>query len=268
VIAGEDYKRAAGMIEARAHRQAPVEGDASDRVLRLAWNLSRIAAVPTPDLAGQLADALLEICGPSGAVSLQLGRYEEHGGWRSEATAMAARPSVRSTPARRVLVLPWHEFELDEHGPSFLVRQPARSEPWLSSIEPIHQALGATVQLAALATNGRPGSIMLAVQVGRFSAQPTGPSASLLALVLPWAHAIASHALGELPGQEPRSWLTPRESEVLGRLTQGMSVNQIAEALGRSPFTVHDHVKSLHRKLGVSRRAALVSCATVGVGPP
>jgi DNA-binding CsgD family transcriptional regulator len=55
--------------------------------------------------------------------------------------------------------------------------------------------------------------------------------------------------------------LTSREVVVLGLLLEGKSVRLIAEELGRSPHTVHDHVKSLHRKLNASTRGALVARA-------
>ncbi|RMD64110.1 MAG: LuxR family transcriptional regulator [Planctomycetota bacterium] len=55
--------------------------------------------------------------------------------------------------------------------------------------------------------------------------------------------------------------LTRREEEVLRLLSQGLTVKDIALQLKRSPHTVHDHVKSLHRKLGACNRAALVAKA-------
>lgn len=56
-------------------------------------------------------------------------------------------------------------------------------------------------------------------------------------------------------------WLTDREQAVLERLALGHSVREIADEIGRSPHTVHDHVKSLHRKLDASSRGELVARA-------
>ncbi|QQM33016.1 helix-turn-helix transcriptional regulator (plasmid) [Martelella lutilitoris] len=53
--------------------------------------------------------------------------------------------------------------------------------------------------------------------------------------------------------------LTPMESKVLRDLLQGLSERQIAENNGQSPHTVHDHVKRIYRKYGVSSRAALMA---------
>jgi DNA-binding CsgD family transcriptional regulator len=70
----------------------------------------------------------------------------------------------------------------------------------------------------------------------------------------------AAMALGTEPCTNA-PWLTAREHEVLEQLILGRSVKQIAEVLGRSPHTVHDHVKSLHRKLNASTRGGLVARA-------
>jgi DNA-binding CsgD family transcriptional regulator len=55
--------------------------------------------------------------------------------------------------------------------------------------------------------------------------------------------------------------LTHREQQVLEHLALGKSVKQIAADLARSPHTVHDHVKSLHRKLNASSRGELIARA-------
>lgn len=57
----------------------------------------------------------------------------------------------------------------------------------------------------------------------------------------------------------PRAWLTDREQSVLELLIQGNSVRSIAELLGRSAHTIHDHVKNLHKKIGASSRGELIA---------
>ncbi len=64
----------------------------------------------------------------------------------------------------------------------------------------------------------------------------------------------------------PSHPLTAREQEVLEHLTLGKSVKQIAMDLQRSPHTVHDHVKSLHRKLHASSRGELIARALGHLG--
>lgn len=60
--------------------------------------------------------------------------------------------------------------------------------------------------------------------------------------------------------------LSPRERQVLDRLAAGDSVRQAALFLGLRPRTVEGHVKSLHRKLGVKRRAELLARYLSGGG--
>lgn len=50
--------------------------------------------------------------------------------------------------------------------------------------------------------------------------------------------------------------LTPRENDVLGLLTQGLSSPQIAKRLAISPATVNTHIRAVYSKLGVSSRSA------------
>ena len=75
------------------------------------------------------------------------------------------------------------------------------------------------------------------------------------------ALALAVTADDEIP------WLTVREQEILEHLVVGRSVRDIASDLERSPHTVHDHVKSLHRKLGAKSRGELIARAFGYIAP-
>jgi DNA-binding CsgD family transcriptional regulator len=55
--------------------------------------------------------------------------------------------------------------------------------------------------------------------------------------------------------------LTPRQAQVLSRLTQGASEKEIAYDLGLSAHTTHDHVKALHRVFGARSRGELLARA-------
>jgi DNA-binding CsgD family transcriptional regulator len=82
----------------------------------------------------------------------------------------------------------------------------------------------------------------------------------LLGLIMDELGAPARRALGS--NRLPRaSWISQRERDVLEYLVLGHSVREIAEALSRSPHTIHDHVKSLHRKLNAQSRGELVARA-------
>lgn len=91
-------------------------------------------------------------------------------------------------------------------------------------------------------------------------------SQQVLTAILPHIASRFFNALGP-ERLDRRDWLTAREEAILWRLVAGKKVPQIAEELHRSIYTVHDHVKSLHRKLGASNRGQLVSRALGHLGP-
>jgi predicted ATPase/DNA-binding CsgD family transcriptional regulator len=62
------------------------------------------------------------------------------------------------------------------------------------------------------------------------------------------------------PPDHPRG-LTSREVEVLGLVATGLTDAQVAERLVLSVRTVHSHVRSIYRKLGVSSRSAATGYA-------
>ncbi|MCA9294471.1 MAG: response regulator transcription factor [Phycisphaerales bacterium] len=82
--------------------------------------------------------------------------------------------------------------------------------------------------------------------------------AIVLAPILEMVTERAAIAFGMLP-VTASSTVTPREEQILQLLTLGCTVREIAERLSRSRHTVHDHVKSLHRKLGATTRGALIA---------
>ncbi len=55
--------------------------------------------------------------------------------------------------------------------------------------------------------------------------------------------------------------LTPREREILVFISEGFTMQQIANRIGISPRTVETHVAKLYRKLGVRTRVQAVSRA-------
>lgn len=61
--------------------------------------------------------------------------------------------------------------------------------------------------------------------------------------------------------------LNIREVEVLESLARGKTIRQIAAEMHRSTHTVHDYLKSMHRKVGVGCRAELIARAAGRCGP-
>jgi len=56
--------------------------------------------------------------------------------------------------------------------------------------------------------------------------------------------------------------VTPRELEILGHLSHGLTIRQVASRLGVSTRTVETHVAKLYRKLGASNRVQAIAKAT------
>lgn len=106
----------------------------------------------------------------------------------------------------------------------------------------------------------------IVVEIGLMGHGAIGPrrvspeNQAALQAVLPLLTHRARLALGSAQ-ESAQTWLTVREQQVLEQLVLGKSVRQIADDLERSPHTVHDHVKSLHRKLGASSRGELIARA-------
>ena len=56
--------------------------------------------------------------------------------------------------------------------------------------------------------------------------------------------------------------LTPARRYVLVALRSGLSVSEIARAMGRSPFTVRNHIKEIYRTYDVRSRPPLLAMTT------
>jgi DNA-binding CsgD family transcriptional regulator len=61
--------------------------------------------------------------------------------------------------------------------------------------------------------------------------------------------------------RDPRQSLGPRMKQTLSLLAQGRSEKEIATALEISPHTVHNYVKALHQRFGVTSRGELIAAA-------
>lgn len=119
-------------------------------------------------------------------------------------------------------------------------------------------SLGAKdVIVGAASLTGAAPSRVFVVEIGANREFSEADVALLRSVLAPIAKR-AMIAFGDEPINASRM-LTPREQEILEHLALGKSVREIAEQLSRSPHTVHDHVKALHRKLRASSRGALIA---------
>lgn len=66
---------------------------------------------------------------------------------------------------------------------------------------------------------------------------------------------------GNYSGDSPLNRLTPRERDVLGHLSQGLTNKEIARNLGLKEVTVKIHLKGVFRKLGATNRTQAVKIA-------
>jgi len=159
-------------------------------------------------------------------------------------------------------------------GPGALSRGAVRRFVHWQSVVPGDPSLGLALRSASDVLIGlwpMPGGAdsgrILWVQVARDDSQTfAATDETVLRAVFPILARLAARSLGSSPLEASRI-LTHREQVVLDLLTRGRTVRQIAEELGRSPHTISDHIKSLHRKLGASSRGELIARALRGGTP-
>lgn len=114
---------------------------------------------------------------------------------------------------------------------------------------------------AVLPRASAPGELLAAVEAAKAGlvVVPADIAAALLSSGTP-------RRLARLAGKSTMTPLSPRESEVLGLLAEGMGNKIVAARLGISEHTVKTHVASLFQKLGADTRTEAVAIgARMGV---
>jgi DNA-binding CsgD family transcriptional regulator len=110
--------------------------------------------------------------------------------------------------------------------------------------------------------DGRRGGRMLVIEIGPQGRVESNDEARAAVLGAVMGVLLARCRMAFVPGPVDASRrVTPSEQVILNQLVLGRSVREIAEGLERSPHTVHDHVKSLHRKLRAKSRGELIARA-------
>jgi DNA-binding CsgD family transcriptional regulator len=257
-------------------------------VVKVAENICSLPAVATQDWCDRAAAALLPIAQPAVAVTM-IGQIDERGGIvRQEATGVAGVYIAEvTTQVGRQHSAP-SAINIDPNDANLVQVRTNLAQAKELHWSPGHLAPGQVKALPAdrvgihLLDNGHPvskrwsayrlqGLLLGAASIGpagrvvivemASSNVPLGDAeAAEMEAVLPLLARRAVMAIGPDPS-EAAAWLTAREQVILQHLLLGKSVREIAEELGRSPHTVHDHVKSLHRKLGANSRGELVARA-------
>ena len=268
--------------------------------VRITENICSLPAVATQDWCDLAAAAVLPLCPPSVAAVL-IGHVDASGAiLRKDATGAAgcyvaevtttvgaSRSAVSDLPIdpsdaalTRVRTsldqarhLSWSPGDLppgsvragtpDQFGLPADYHNTPLAQRW-DAVRSAGMVLGA----ASLATDVRNAGRCLVVEVAHTGGGRPDLSAQVEALsaILPSLARRALMAIGP-DSSDSSHWLTQREQVILRHLLLGKSVREIADELGRSPHTVHDHVKSLHRKLNASSRGELVARALGHVEP-
>ncbi len=235
------------------------------RLVRTSHKIARLPAVPTQDWCDQAATAIAEllaegvgivrICevSPSaGSTHTWIGGVGTPPSFGSDARSLVdLRCRLDATASRE-----W-DFGIAPVSLKGQSRQSTANET--GPLEPGWRALGIdSLVIGAIAMS--PDGPHLLAAVGSPTASPTQATVESMGAILPLLAEVARNAIGCARRRES-DWVTVREQEVLDLLVMGYSVREIASQLSRSPHTVHDHVKSLHRKLHASSRGQLVAMA-------
>jgi len=241
--------------------------------VEIASAISTLPAVATQDWCARAAAALRH-ARPQSIVSVTLAAM----GNRGAIVQLEATGTIGTDPFGRAIE---SEVLHPEHAPSFdwwiqdespnrdqpcevaILRSLRCSERWADSAAGRRWAkLGVNELIVGIAPmagdiHGR----ALVIEVGAVANRPvTATEAALVKASLPLLCRRASLAFGT-ERSSALTRLTHREQQVLEHLALGKSVKEIATDLARSPHTVHDHVKSLHRKLNASSRGELIARA-------
>lgn len=256
------------MIEAKSVVGIEQLGAAID----VAAGISSLPAVATQDWCARAAASLRPIR-RDGIIAVTLAIL----GARGSLVQLEATGAVGTDPLGRPLegemVHPEHTpsldwwLESDLNSPTrsgaAVLRDLACHPRWTESTAGRRwHRLGATDLIVGLAA--MPGTIpgrCLAIEI---SARPESPTSSTEVELLRASLGLLARRALLAFGHERSTALTRltyREQQVLDHLALGKSVKEIAQDLARSPHTVHDHVKSLHRKLNASSRGELIARA-------
>lgn len=235
--------------------------------------LSNLPAVATQDWCSRAA-AAVRLVRPGSIASVSIAAL----GSKGSIVQMEATGTVGTDPLGRTID---GELLHPEHAPGFdwwigdtelrretppmvaLLRDLPCVDRWADS--PCGRRwsrMGVSDLLVGLApmTGASPGRRMI-IEIGVGGNKPlTSSEGLIIRAVFPLVVRRATLAFGR-ERSTALTRLTHREQQVLEHLALGKSVKQIAGDLARSPHTVHDHVKSLHRKLNASSRGELIARA-------
>jgi DNA-binding CsgD family transcriptional regulator len=250
------------------HRGA-VPDDLVVAVAHLASELSHLPAAATPDWCQRAAGVLTSHRPDTRAWVSVVGAGDAGRPWQTESSGYCAGALVASEQAAERLGASLLRVAMAASGRfggvvsvgGLLGMLDARPRGTGLVVEHCHIVVGVAALPGAVGAEGRSLVVCWDRPASRGGHEPE------LRLVLSSVLPVASDRLLQALGEHPNPWLSVCEQRVLDMLTDGLSVPEIAEALGRSPHTVHDHVKRLHAKLGTRGRGGLL-VRVLGRRPP
>lgn len=174
----------------------------------------------------------------------------------------AALPVLARAPATAA------DSAVARHRPSLvLVDLRADADPGVTAIATLTARVPEVPVLAVTAPDADHALVLDAVRAGATGVARTADPAELAGLVAaavagrpafsPGLAAVVLESVA-VPARAARPELSPRESEVLRLVVEGLTARQIAARLVLSPRTVENHVQRLLRKFDVPGRGALV----------
>jgi DNA-binding NarL/FixJ family response regulator len=182
-----------------------------------------------------------------------------------EADAGAAVPQIATIGVADVLVL---DLELPDMDGLEVLRR-LRKDGWEGAVLVLSDRTDGATVLEAMRNGAdgyltkadglrRVGSAIRTIASGARVVDPLLEEAALLEL--------GRFARQAREGAEVVGTLTVRERQILGLLSEGLTMQQIGRRLGISPRTVETHVSKLYRKLDVRTRVqAVARAASLGL---
>lgn len=248
-----------------------IETEHLKQLVQTVTSVHSLPAVATIDWCERAASSLLQL-EPSATVIVSIGAFGPAGevlnleatGGVIGAGTIGGREIINPPLTSSVRSLGW-SLQGTTPGPrGALLRDTPAGRAWVET--PAGRAWGTlgiqelVVAMAPLGHDSSPRSVVIEIGFPRGGRSPAANDAVLLGAVVP---ALACRALMAFGAEtsDPMNRITQREQEVLELLTHGQTVKEIGVSLSRSPHTVHDHVKSLHRKLKASSRGELIARA-------
>lgn len=235
--------------------------------------VARLPAIPTHDWCEQAASAVsdsLLSTGSSGVIAVGVGavRGDKIGHFENVGVSASGNAEAMADELRaRIAELGESPSGLGAACPSSakpLVIAPASelssSASWKSSSVSrllISRGLSAALIGAGLIVDADPSRVLWILGAVEGGAAYIGDTVFVMVIMLALLRRARLAMTGV--GADASEWISPREQEILKELMLGKSVRQIAEETGRSPHTIHDHVKSLHRKLNATSRGELIA---------